>query len=60
MKTKFSLLLTLGIAACSSLMAQVRTDISVRERNNTAYDIGEQGYNAHNFSVGFGLGSSKM
>ena len=41
-------------------MAQVRTDISVRERNNTAYDIGEQGYNAHNFSVGFGLGSSKM
>jgi len=60
MKTKFSLLLTLGIAACSTLMAQVRTDISVRERNNTAYDIGEQGYNAHNFSVGFGLGSSKM
>jgi len=60
MKTKFIALFALGVATCSSLFAQVRTDISVRERNNTAYDVGEQGYNSHNFSVGVGLGSTKM
>lgn len=60
MKTRVALLLSLGLFAASSMKAQVRTDISVRERNNTSYDVGEQGFNAHNFSVGFGLGSSKM
>ncbi|MCF8448306.1 MAG: hypothetical protein K9G49_00430 [Taibaiella sp.] len=60
MKTKFIALLSIGLVTCSAAFAQVRTDISVRERNNSAYDVGEQGYNAHNFSVGFGLGSSKL
>lgn len=60
MKTRVALLLSLGLFTASSVFAQVRTDISVRERNNTSYDVGEQGYNAHNFSVGFGVGSTKM
>lgn len=60
MKTRVALLLSLGLFAASAANAQVRTDISVRERNNTSYDIGEQNYNAHNFSIGAGLGSSKM
>lgn len=60
MKTKLLTLLSAGVLSASGLFAQVRTDISVRERNNSAYEVGEQGYNAHNFSVGFGLGSTKM
>lgn len=60
MKAKFISLLSLGLLSCAGLFAQVRTDISVRERNNSSYDINEQGYNAHNFSVGVGLGSTKL
>jgi hypothetical protein len=60
MKTKFIALLSLGFVSCTSLIAQVRTDINVRERNNSSYDVEEQGFNAHNFSVGFGLGTTKM
>lgn len=60
MNIKFLTLLSAGLAVCSSLLAQVRTDLSVREKNNSAYEVGEQGYNAHNFSVGFGLGSTKL
>jgi len=60
MKTKLLTLLSAGVLSATGLFAQVRTDISVRERNNSAYEVGEQGYNAHNFSVGFGLGSTKM
>ncbi len=60
MRTKFIALLSLGLAVSSAMFAQVRTEISVRERNNSAYDVGEQGYNAHNFSLGVGLGSTKV
>lgn len=60
MKNKFTLLLTAGLLSSACLLAQVRTDISVRERNNSAYSVGEQGYNSHNYSVGFGLGTTKL
>lgn len=60
MKTKFNILLSLGILACLSLSAQVRTDISLREINNSAYGEGDLQYNSHNYSVGFGIGSSKL
>jgi hypothetical protein len=39
---------------------QVRTDISLREPNNSQYGLGEYGYNGKNYSLGVGLGSSKM
>ncbi|GAA4467284.1 hypothetical protein GCM10023093_22870 [Nemorincola caseinilytica] len=32
----------------------------MRERNNSQYGLGEDGYNGRNFSIGFGIGSSKM
>ena len=60
MKTKILTLLSIGITAFYSSSAQVRTEISVREKNNSSYDVGEAGFNAHSFSIGFGLGSTKM
>lgn len=62
MKTGNALLLALGLCVTSVAYGQVRTEISVREQNNSAYTIDDQTglYNAHNFSVGFGLGSSKV
>ena len=60
MKTLSKLLFTAAIFTSIGAQAQVRTDISLRERNNSQYGLGEYGYNGRNYSMGFGLGSSKM
>jgi hypothetical protein len=60
MKTLLQILFTGAMFASISVEAQVRTDISLRERNNSQYGLGEYGYNGRNYSMGFGLGSSKM
>lgn len=60
MKTFFRLMLSGLMLASVATTAQVRTDISLRERNNSQYGLGEYGYNGHNYSIGFGVGSSKM
>lgn len=60
MKTLLNLFLTGALFVSVAAEAQVRTDISLRERNNSQYGLGEYGYNGRNYSMGFGLGSSKM
>lgn len=60
MKTLFNILFTGALFISLAGKAQVRTDISLRERNNSQYGLGEYGYNGRNYSMGFGLGSSKM
>jgi hypothetical protein len=60
MKTLLQIIFAGAIFASISVQAQVRTDISLRERNNSQYGLGEYGYNGRNYSMGFGLGSSKM
>ncbi len=60
MVSKFKLLLLSSVLGCITAGAQVRTEISLRDLNNSAYGVGEQGYNSHNYSVGFGIGSSKL
>ncbi len=60
MKTLLQLFFTGAIFVSIGAHAQVRTDISLRERNNSQYGLGEYGYNGRNYSMGFGLGSSKM
>jgi len=60
MKNKFLTLLSVSLISSASVFAQVRTDVSVREKNNSSYDVGESGFNAHSFSIGVGLGSTKM
>jgi hypothetical protein len=60
MISKFKLLLISSVLGCVTVGAQVRTEISLRDLNNSAYGVGEQGYNSHNYSVGFGIGSSKL
>lgn len=60
MKTFFRFILAGLMLGSFASQAQVRTDISLRERNNSQYGLGEYGYNGHNYSIGFGVGSSKM
>jgi hypothetical protein len=60
MKTKILALLSIGIVACFSSQAQVRTEINVKEKNNSSYEVGEEGFNAHSFSLGVGLGTTKL
>lgn len=60
MKSKILILLSIGVTACLSSFGQVRTDINVREKNNSSYESNEMGFNAHSFSLGFGLGATKM
>lgn len=60
MKTKILILLSVYLCAFAPSHAQVRTDINLRDRNNSSYDIGEEGFNAHSFSVGVGLGMTKL
>ncbi len=53
-------MLSICVTACASSFGQVRTDINVREKNNSSYDQEELGFNAHSFSLGLGLGATKM
>ena len=60
MKSKIFILLTLCGLACAPAFAQVRTDINLRDKNNSSFDIDEDGFNAHSYALGVGLGSTKM
>jgi hypothetical protein len=62
MKKKIVVLFSVFIAASVHSFAQVRTDISVREHGNNfgSTEVAEFDYNAHDYCVGVGLGSSKM
>jgi len=60
MKSKIFILLTLCISACAPTFAQVRTDINLRDKNNSSFDIDEAGFNAKSYAIGVGLGSTKM
>lgn len=59
MKLKAIILFSVCLATVKSF-GQVRTDISVRERNNSSLSVADFDYNAHDYSVGVGIGSSKM
>lgn len=60
MKVRILALLSVGLMTCVSSFGQVRTDINVREKNNSSYESDEPGFNAHSFSIGAGLGFTKM
>jgi hypothetical protein len=60
MKAKIIVLFSVCVVACVQSFAQVRTDISIRERNNSDLGTSDFGYNSHDYSLGLGLGSSKM
>lgn len=63
MKTIMRMFLSAVLLASVSAYGQVRTEISLREPNNSAFgssEYGAYGFNAHNYSIGFGIGSSKM
>jgi|GEM_PF-3228480 len=60
MKAVLRSLLLFAALGVSVAKGQVRTEISLREPNNSQYGLGEYGYNGRNYSMGFGVGSSKM
>ena len=61
MKTKFLILMAAGITTCMSSYAQVRTDINIREKSNSASDaVDEGGGGFRNITIGFGIGQTKM
>ena len=62
MKFKITILLAVCLFAGAASFAQVRTDINSRERSNSSDDEPDAAYknNAHDYSIGVGLGSTKM
>ncbi|MES2702204.1 MAG: hypothetical protein V4649_06170 [Bacteroidota bacterium] len=61
MKAKLIILFSVCFTACIQSIAQVRTDISMKERNNSSLSTSDfSAYNSNDYSLGVGLGSSKM
>jgi hypothetical protein len=60
MKVKAIVLFSVCLAACVQSYAQVRTEISVGERNNSSLSTADFDYTAHDYCIGVGIGSSKM
>ena len=64
MKYKIIILLSACILACAPSFAQVRTDINSRERSNSSDDESDDNNSSrnhgHDYSIGFGLGRTKM
>jgi hypothetical protein len=60
MKAKVIVLLSACLSVFASASAQVRTDISLRERNNSVLSTADFGYNSNDYCIGVGIGSGKV